>query len=222
MSSWVTIADARDDLRNYLDDGPTDKLRHRQRIFGPTNGANLIFKTLERRRITDFTAPGGRLGVFVDNASVTVSSDDQEIGEFTLALAPNDGDEVEASFYIQWFNDDEIDKFLERAGQYLECSNDPTKIPEGLQPSALDFAASKAYQKLASRPEFLSATYRLEDRPEGTEPITYADHFAKMAARLFTQAKQLRDDFYKDRKGKAQAPLFANNCGNIRTTVPRR
>ncbi len=223
MSSWATVADARDDLRNYLNDGPEDKLRHRQSVFGRLNGANVIFKTLDRRRITDFsTNVNARLGAFVDGVQVATSSDDTEIGEFTLAVAPTEGQELEASFYVQWFNDGELDRFLERSAQFLECSADPTVISEGLQPSAIQFAASQAYQKLAGRPEFLAATYRLEDRPSGQIPITYADHFSKMADRLLKQARTLRDEFYKDRKGKAKAPLFANNLGVLRANVPRR
>lgn len=220
--SWATQQEARDDLRNFLNDGPTDKLRHRQAVFGQINSSNVIFKTLEYRRITDLSAPTGRLGVFVNNAIVTVSADDAEVGEFTLAAAPDEGDNLEATFYVQWFLDAEIDKFLERSGQFLNCASTIIDLQVGLIPSAIHYSAGSAYQKLSSRyTEFQSKTFRLEEAPDD-EATTTAAHFMAMAKQMFEQSRKLRDEFYKDRKGKAMAPISRLNLGRLRTTVPRR
>jgi hypothetical protein len=61
--AWTTAVD---DLRTKISDGPTDKLRALKRVFGQTDGVNQVFKTLEFRRITDFTLVDeeGPLGIY--------------------------------------------------------------------------------------------------------------------------------------------------------------
>lgn len=82
--SWST---ALADLRTQLSDGATDKLRYRKPLIGKVDGNNTLFKTLEFRRLTDFTGPDDRFGVYLNGqqaASGAVSVDFQDTGEFEL------------------------------------------------------------------------------------------------------------------------------------------
>ncbi len=144
--AWTTQAEAQASLRRLLRDGPEDKFRHRLKCFGIVNGTNLIFKTPERRRVTDFsTNVDGRLGAFLNNDATnqTITSDDPVKGEFTLDSAPVQGRRVVASFYYQWFTDIEIDEFLASGGQFILCVDNIVGINPGLQPAALKYAAGR-------------------------------------------------------------------------------
>ena len=86
---WLT---PRQDLRINLSDGPTDRYRFRQRVFGEVNGSNIRFKTFDIRRITDFTVtPGIFLNGVLQDISY-VASDSVFTGEFLVTTAPVDGD----------------------------------------------------------------------------------------------------------------------------------
>lgn len=209
------------DLRRTLNDGPTDKLRHRKKVFGQVNGVNKIFKTLEFRRITNLTTPTAPEGVYVNNALVTVSSDLKEVGEFVLAVAPLDGDIVEATYYINHFLDTELAGFLADAQRWLGFGSDYTLIAEGLRPAALQYGAYLGYQKLAMRwHENMTETYRLEDAP-AEKNIAYLNWLNSMADGFLARATQLRKTFY-ERNDQAAAPLFGVARGNVPRTVPNR
>jgi len=79
---WTT---AKLELRNLIADNSSDKLRYKKRVIGIVNGTNKVFKTFERRRITDFTdgTLSQQLGVFVDGVKQTVVTDSPVIGEFS-------------------------------------------------------------------------------------------------------------------------------------------
>lgn len=220
--AWATLQDARDDLRDLIQDGPTDKLRHRQKCFGIVNGSNNIFKTADRRRVTDFTSPGARLGAFLNNDETVqaVSSDDQEIGEFTLTATPTSGDRVIATYFFQWFDNKQIDKFLTSGGQFVLCT-DLILTLGGLQEATLKYAAHDAFTYLASLQENLTATYRVEDRAGNIRNVPLATHYNTMADRMFNQAKTLRKDFY-ERKDADKAPRSVSLAGRVTSTVPPR
>lgn len=209
------------DLRRTLNDGATDKLRHRKRVFGQANGNNLFFKTLEFRRVTDFTLSASPLGVFVNNALVSVTTDSLEVGEFTLGSAPLDGDIVEATYYTQYFLDSELSGFLTDANEWLGDGVNYTLIAEGLRPASLQYSAYLGYQKLAMRfHENLSDTFRLEDSP-ATKNIEYLTWLNSMADGFLKRAKSLRENFYS-RNDQAGAPLFGVASGGVRRNVPNR
>ena len=115
--TWTT---ARSELRTLLSDNTNDKPRNRKPILDKQDGVNQTFTTFETRRITDFTlATTGFEGVFVNGSRATVTADDLIAGQFTLAVAPADTDTVEASYYLQWFLDSELDTFLKSAAPRL-------------------------------------------------------------------------------------------------------
>lgn len=216
--SWTT---APDELRVLLNDGPTDKPYWRKRLFGEVNGTNVKFKNLEYRRVTDFTTSVAPFGVFVDGIVAGIDLDFAATGDVILTTAPNQGSIVEASYYTQWFLDIEITQFLTDATKWLSLGTDYTAIESGLQPGLIKYAASEAYQKLALKmATHIQETYLLNDSPD-EKRFQIVDTYMKQAALFGKQAQGVRDDFYS-RSGEQLQPLFANNPGRIRDTVPKR
>ena len=216
--SWTT---ALSDVRMIMSDGPTDKLRYRKRVMGFQSGTNLIFKTFEFRRVTDLSTAVAPLGVYVDEAPVTVSADNLEIGEFTLAAAPTDGQSLRATYYIQWFNDNELTEFLTSASEALDFGATYANIPEDFRPAAKYYAAGNGYQKLAMFYSMnASEVYQLEDSPVDKQ-FAPADRFQKLSTQMFEYAIQLRNDVYS-RKGQALAPRHQTISGTVQTVAPNR
>lgn len=219
--SWTT---ASTDLRTLLSDNATDKHRYRKRVFGEVNSVNTSFKTFEFRRITDFTTATSPLGVWIDGVlqtSTVVSGDSVGTGDFYLTTAPLDGSIVEASYFIQWFKDSEIENFLRLACNWLALGDDYSQLGQGLRPAALKYAAAEAYQKLSLRwAEHLSETFLLNDAPD-EKRMAIVDVYRKQSLDLRKEAETVRDDFYS-RSGQQKQPLFASIVGTVPDNVPKR
>ncbi len=217
--TWTT---AQSDLRTALSDNATDKMRYRKTLIGTVDGVNTVFKTLEFRRTTNFITSSAPLGVYVNGVrliSTDITADFQDIGAVDLKVPPANGDRVEATYYLQWFNDDEINQFLRVASNWCNLGNDFTQIPEGLRPCNLDYAQGEAYQKLALRwSEKLSETFQLEDAIE-KDRFAMIDNYAKWGAALKKGAAAARVDFYS-RSGQNESPLWGNNVGPIFKVTP--
>ena len=220
---WTT---AIADVRALISDGPTDKLVHRKRCFGSVNGANVIFKTFETRRISDFTKVTAPFGVYVgptqQGTLSTVSLDSTAVGEFTLATPPSGANTVvEATYYFQWFLDTELAQFLKTTQQWLSGGEDITQVAPGLQPAATHYAGSLCYKKIATRWSMRWSEIKLlEDSPtdKNKGPV---DEYLKMADQLLKDATEFRDDFYQ-RQGQPLAPLFGTVSGRVRSITPIR
>ena len=217
--SWTTAVS---DVRVVLSDGPTDKLRYRKAVLGNIDGANTTFKTFEARRITPLVSASAPLGVYVNSAIVTVSSEDLESGEFYLASAPAAGSSVRVTYYVQWFDDSEITQFLTTSSEWITGADDFTQIPNNIWPAAKTYAAASAYQKLVTKFAMnLAETYQLYDAPDAKrfDPIkVYGD----MSETLFKLAFELRDDVYKNRQGQALAPIARTLRGRVKDVPPNR
>lgn len=211
------------DCRRVMSDGPTDKLRYRKQIIGQQDSSNKTFKTFEYRRISTLAgASGSPVGIFVNNLLVSVSSEDLTSGEFNLALAPSDGESVKGTYYIQWFNDDEMIQFLVSAAQWIGVGDDYTSIGSDLRPAAKEYVAAIAYQKLVARfSENLAETYQLYDAPDEKRfnPVTA---YMKISEAKMDLAFKLRDDVYENRKGQAKAPRSGTISGRVRDVPPNR
>ncbi len=220
MSTW-SLSAAKVSLRNLLADNATDKLQWRKNIFGKQDGTNKRFKTFEFRRITDFSAaPAAPLGVYVDGTLVSVAADYPEIGELELSAAPDNNATLEATYYSQWFKDDELETFLSNAVGFIGVGNNLDNIPIGLQNAALQYAAADAYQALALQwARNYSEGYRLEDAPDLKR--TPADVYNTMANAMRKQAQKLREEFYT-RKDQSKAPLFTAVIGKVGPVTPPR
>lgn len=211
-----------------LSDGPLDRLRHRKQVFGVTDGVNRIFKTFEYRRYSNFTTAVPPLGVWVTPkttgipALATISADDPSItGEFTLSVAPADGDLVVATYYNQWFIDTELQLFLKNAARWIGMGVDYANIPDGLIPAALEYACSDAYKKLALKyAERISEIYRLEDAPD-PKVFEIVKGYREAADGLLKNAGTLRKQYY-GRQDQAEAPLYGAISGRVRDVPPSR
>lgn len=223
--SWTT---AEADLRLLLNDGPTDKIRAFKRVFGDVNGVNVRFKTYEFRRVTDFsTEPdSSALGVYVNGVKIPaadIASDDLATGFFSLeaSAVPSASSVVEASYYMQYFIDSEIESFLRLASNWLGLADGFASIPQNLRPAALQYATGEGYQKLAMRfSEHSSETYRLEDMPDDRRMAIIAE-YKNSAAQAKDQATRLRNDAYT-RQGQSLAPLFGTFSPAFKDVAPRR
>ena len=218
----MTWADPTGDVRALISDGPEDKLRHRKPVIeGLQDGINKTFKTLEFRRVTDFTTAVAPFGVFLDGVAQVVGSDVPKVGEFVLSVAPaNSGERLTSTYYIEWFLDTELDIFIRNAAQWVSSTTIINDVPTPLVPAAIQYAASEAYQKLAVRwQDSLTSTYRTED--DGADPKTLAEQYIQMSKQYLDRATTLRDDFHT-RQGRSKAPRSANLLGTVRPSEPRR
>jgi len=220
------------DLRTILSDNSKDKHNYRKSIFGELNGVNVRFKTLEFRRMNnfaqtdtaapDYTAPP--LGVWKNGVLLSqtdIASDNPETGDFSLAVAPADGDMLEASYYSQWFNDDEIAQFLRISCNWLGLNDDYFQIDPGLRPAALKYAAAEGYQKLASRwAQMLSEQY-LRNSAIEKDRFTIVDAWNKASEMYRKEAYKSRDDFYS-RSGQSNIPFASSVQGRVPNPVPQR
>jgi len=209
------------DLRNKLSDGDTDKFFYRKKCFGQVDGSNTNFKTFEFRRITNFVGVASPLGVYVNGVNVSVTSDNIQTGDFTLAVAPAQRTSVEASYYAQWFLDSELVIFLRAASNWLAQGDTYSNIAGGLIPAALSYAQAEAYEKLALRwANHLSESFLLNDAPkEGTK--TPADQYQKFAKQCRDDAYKSRDDYYS-RSGQSNQPLYGVAGGTPIDPMPMR
>lgn len=218
MSNWTT---ATEDLRKQLSDGSKDKLRYRKRCVGLVNGTNITFKTFEFRRITDLASATAPEGVYVDGLPVTTASDSPEIGEFLLSSPPVDGSVVEATYYIQWFLDDELNTFLTEANEWLSFSGDYATTAQGLRPACKLWAAKLACEKLAIRwSDMLSDTFMFQDAPD-PKTKTPVDQYLALAKQFEQQAEKARKGYYT-RQDQSEAPLFSTITGHVSDVPPKR
>ena len=215
---WTT---ALEDLRDLINDDSDDHERWRKRCVGQVDGVNLAFKTWESNRLTDFTAPPAGLGVFVDNTSVTAATDDQELGQFTLSVAPTAGSIVEASYYYQWFDDDDLNGFLRLSMNWLNLGDDFSKLEQGLRPAALHYAGQQALHKQAQYfAENVSDVFLMQEGPK-EESVGIMNHYRQMASDFEKKANQLRDSFYSG-AGSENKPINVSIPGRVRKVVPNR
>jgi len=211
------------DIRIILSDGPTDKLRYRKAVINNPDGVATTFKTFEMRRLSPLVgADGLPIGVFVNGVLAAVTAEDLPSGEFTLTTAPAEGDTITATYYVQWFLDSEITEFLIQAAQWVGQGSNFVDTTDDLQPAVKEYAASVAYQKLSSKfAEQLAETFQLVDAPDQKRfnPIS---EYMRISESKLKRAFQLRDDVYKNRKGRALAPISATVKGRVRDVPPNR
>lgn len=187
------------------------------------NGSNIAFKTFEARRVTNFTTAAsgpGNGGVFVSGVQIPasgVSADNPETGEFALVTAPVDnGTLVEASYYTQWFDDSELDTFLQVSSRWLQGSATYPQTPDALVDALLKFAASEGYLKMAQRwRTYMSQVYKTEDAPKDS-PGYNTNDFLKLSTEMRKQALDSRTEFFKTRQGRSLQPLSGRITGSVR------
>ena len=202
------------EIRNALNDTPVSKLSWRKKVLGITDGVNKAFKTFEFRRVSVLVGAVYPIGVMVNDVAAVVDSEDLISGEFTLHVAPLEGDRVECTYYHQWFLDNELSMFLTTAAQYLGYTDFDTVEP-GLRPALLCYAKSEAYMELAVRfARMLSEQYMMEDLPQKSCKIAI-DSYSRLADQSKKYAESLIKNYYT-RQGRSLQPLFATIGGHVR------
>lgn len=228
--SWTTAAS---DLRTMLSDNSKDKHCYRKKVLGNLDGVNTRFKTLEFRRLQNFkkdtpsTDPDATvppLGVWKNGTLLTVADiadDYKDTGDFSLVTAPQNTDTLEASYFAQWFTDDEIIQFLRVACNWLALGDDYSNIEPGLRPAALKYGAAEAYQKLSSRwAQMLSEQYLMADAMEKGR-FNPVDAWMRSSELARKEAYKTRDDFY-GRSGQSNIPFAGSIQGRVSNPVPER
>lgn len=212
---WPTAVS---DLRTQLSDNIQDRFNSEKRCFGPVNGTNVLFRSFEFRRVTNFTTAVFPMGVYVDEVLLPASgiaTDDPTTGYFQLVTPPQNGSVVEATYYLQWFLDSELQFFLTTAAQWFDGGSDYTVYSGGMIPCLIKYACAEAYLKMAQKwRTWMSEMYRVEDQPKkpGFGPV---DSFIKMAQDFRTEAEAARKEFYT-RQDRNLQPLFGINLGNVK------
>lgn len=212
------------DLRTLLSDEGDDRYVYRHHCFGQVDGANLQFKTFFRRRVTNFTvASTGGPGLYIGQQQVLSTSldwDNTETGDFAFAstaFTPIDGQSVEASYYYQWFDDVELDTFLQQSGRWLQSNNDYTQVAPQLIDALIKYAAAQAYAKMAQRwRSYMSQEYRVEDAPKDS-PTYNTNDFLQLSKYFRAEALASRTEFMETRQGRALQPLFGTVRGRVRS-----
>jgi len=227
--SWASTAAAITALRTLIKDNPTDKLCSMKQVIGTVDGSNLIFKTFEYRRVTDFTTNPTPfpLGVYKNGAALDpatdITADDTDSGTFQIdvSVVPSNRDSIRATYYYQWFTDTELDEFLQNASTWLGLGATYINLPDGLNASALRFAAQEAYLAAAMKYSTrASEVYKTEDAPS-EDILKSMTAFKDMADSFMENAKDLRDDYYT-RQGQSLSPLYGFSLGQVSDPTPRR
>jgi hypothetical protein len=197
-----------------------------KKILGVVDGINTIFKTFEYRRVTNFTTATFPLGLYLNGTAIPLGNiiqDDLESGTFQLQAPslPSNTSKLTGTYYYKWFDDSELDQFLQNASSWLGYGTSYVNLDDGLNAAALRFAAQEAYEKAAAKYSTrASQVFQLEDAP--TEDIMKSiEAFKEMSEGFLEKAETMRDDFYK-RQGQPLAPLFGFALGRVTDPTPRR
>lgn len=223
---WSSSAVAIGILRDILFDNASDRLCANKKVIGTIDGTNLIFKTFEYKRTTNFTTAVFPLGLFKDGVQLAlnkITSDDVATGVFKIdsSVVPSGRSAITATYYFQVWVDAELDNYLQNASNWLGYGSTYTNLPDGLNASALDFSAREAYRAAAMKyTQQMSDVYKLEDAD--VDSMTKAiDTFRSLAKDFMETSKELRDDFYT-RQGQSLSPLFNLSLGKVTDPTPRR
>lgn len=219
------------ELRQMIADTNMAKRVTRKTITGTADGNNQLFYTWDKRLYED------TFQLFINSELQDEDSFDVSnavAGEITVKSAPDKDSDMRASYYFQWWLDEELVNFLNKGAETIGLT-DPNisrthtdsaylLIPGGLKNGALKFAAHYAMDALVSRfiADKHSAEFLLEQ--DGNTDIGYTELIKSLQAQAsnwFKQGLQMRDDFYK-RQGRQYAPAFGIKQVNTKTYGPVR
>jgi len=219
MGAWPDVAAARDDLRRFLNDGPTDRPAKQKQILGNVDGVNRQFFTFDDRIVV------GSLIVsvnFVDLAGTEFTLTDPIMGEITLVTPPAAQTTVRARYYFQFFTDVELEEALKLATGEIVESDDVTQIVFGMKNTTLNFAGHFAFVKQAIRwAHLMSSKFLVEDEPVEGETSSRPNLFRQIASDYLKHALDMRTSYYT-RHGRRNAPAFTVFKPNIPPSGPRR
>lgn len=220
----MSYANAITEFRQVMADTDLHKHSFQKKVLGRKDGDNTKFITFDKRVIEDtFT-------VQVDGVDVTFTMDDPVKGTFTVNEAPASNQELTASYYWQWWLDEEIKNFLnkgaESTGQFTDTipDNSYLKIQAGLRSAAMLYGAYWATMSLIKYLEMRrhSSEYVIEeDGNRDANDAAMIDAMRREAADYITRADTARDDFWK-RLGQRAKPSFGVKTVATRGYGPQR
>lgn len=211
------------ELRQLLGDTANDKRSSRKKLIGNVDGDNKKFRSYDKRIIED------TLEVFVNNQLVSASVDSANSGEIVLTTAPDPNSKVEASYYWQWWNDDELKTFLKLGSESLGIVDETNSaiwesVPPGLRGSLLYYSAAHSVRRqimyMINRRH--SGEFLLEQDKGGDEGFADLLRALENTYTMFSKtAKSERDDFIQKR-GQQLNPSFKLKAGNSGQYGPRK
>lgn len=212
------------ELRQLLSDTSTHKKSTKKKLIGDVNGDNKVFHTYDKRILED------TLELYVNDLVVNGDVDDAAQGKLTLNVAPDKNSKVTASYYWQWWSDDELKTFLNKGAELVSQvdnvapENAYLQVAGGLKTSALYFSASYALDSLIN---FLinrrhSQEFLIEE--DGNDDNKFSATIGAMrdqSKEFWNKAKWARDDYYQ-RQGQRNIPSFGVKTVSSRRYGPYR
>ncbi len=207
-----TLSDSRTTLRRRLRDSTTDKYVHQIPVDPSPNGTYTVFAVPDSHLVVD------SVRVFIDGQL----QEDGVVfvyvrGSFELE-APDEGRKLVASYYFQWFTDEQIDGFLQDGAQLLRFETvEDTSMPIGLRTPLTSLAAYYAYMSKAaeSAPALLATTAGFTSDTSKEHP--YWMDLAKMAFEMFE--KEL--ETFNENSALAVKPAMSFVTFRLQRYVPR-
>ena len=216
---WPDFPTALTELRQFLNDGPTDRPVKSKQIIGPANGVNTIFFTWEDRLIPGSVSVIVNDTLIVEGVGLTV---EPALGRLTFATPPPPSASLHASYYFRYFDDSELTSALTAGLGQLSSAMLVTSVPNGLHQSALSYGGYFAYYKQAMRwVQRMSDRFILQDAPLDSEMLGRSNLFRQMANDLYKNAREMRDDYYPG-QGRDKVPAWAVFKPHIPPIGPRR
>ncbi len=212
------------EIRQLLSDSEFHKKATKKKLIGKIDANNTKFFTYDKRLVED------SLEVFVNDEAANFTLDDAIKGEITLGEAPEKNKAVTASYYYQFWIDDELKSFLNKGAEQVSQWTDAVPdnaylaISGGLKTPALMFACSLATDSLISYMINRRHSEEFNIEQDGNDDTGFSQMITAMkdqSKHFWDRGLQMRDDFYK-RQGKRNAPAFAVKLGRVRTYGPVR
>lgn len=226
MSTW---SDPLGDLRRFLADSDDDNLV-KQRAVLPTvtNGQTRKFLTFDDRILAsgNQSVCAKPLRVFWGSEEIAASGIlvlDQNRGEFEMMFVPSGNlNRLTATYYFQKWNDDELNSFLAQGGYQVNADILANVIP-ALRLPAMEFAASMAFTRLASRwQQRKSQQFLLEDEPARKEAEELINYCTSEAKRLQEAGREDRKAYYETKLDQARSPAYGTLVRMPWPYTPRR
>jgi len=220
----MQTSDAILSVRSRLDDDATgvksvlnEDLR-KSAIGNQVGSGNKSFVLNNKRIIGAILSPAtpSTLVVTVDVSVVSVASEDDTRGRFTLTVAPVTS--CLATYDFQFFTDAELTQIVNDALGFVSVTT-ISNLVSGLSDALIYKAASDGASKIAARTgQYYNATAGGKSHQKGT----IADKFLKLADYYAKLAVQERAAFYGPRKGAATSPASGRVTLTSKPYTPRR
>jgi hypothetical protein len=212
----VSLATLITSPRTLAADTTTSNLVRAETPFGPNDGANTKFRTMQRNIVTAslyFTANT----TYRSQTGVTI--DDASNGLFTISSAPAaNANPWYIDYNFQWFTDTDYTEFLNDAARDLLAISDPTKVADALVAAMLQYGLGYFYQRRAT---YFADKYSSSGGQAGQSVDVVTSNFQKLAKAAFDRAQAMRDQYYT-RLGSSKAPASATTSYGIDPITPPR